>query len=318
MPSDITNTKSSTGDVPSEKLSGKKILITGATGFMGGHLLDEMRNKNIEIHATSRAMQANENGGNITWWQGTLQDENFAASLFSEVEPDLVFHMAGDVTAANDIDHVSTTYHSLLTSTINLLTLAGRYNCERVLLTGSGTEPVGENAVPNSPYSAAKWATTVYGKMFCDLYKLPVVLIRPFMGYGPGQPSGKIIPFVINSFLNHTAPRLSNGYWITDWVYINDTVQGILSAATAENCTGIPIDLGTGVLTSVREIIEKITFIMQPENGPVFGALPDRHVEHTRRADTETAFQKLNWKAATFLDDGLRQTIAWHKKFAMK
>ena len=293
-------------------------MITGATGFIGRHLLDELRNKNIEIHATSRTKQEEKSKDNITWWQGAFQDENFASSFFAEIQPDIVFHMAGDVTAANDMTHVSTTYHSLLTSTINLLMLADKYNCERIVLTGSSTEPAGESAVPNSPYSAAKWATTVYGKMFCDLYKLPVVMVRPFMGYGPGQPFGKIIPFVINSFINQTAPRLSNGYWVTDWVYIKDTVMGILSAATAENCTGISIDLGTGVLTSVRQIIEKITGIMQPENRPVFGALPDRHVEHTRQADTETAFRKLNWKAATSLDDGLRQTIEWHKEIAMK
>ncbi len=290
-------------------LSGKKILITGAKGFIGSHLVNELSEANAEVHATSRISM--ENTRHISWWQGTMQDESFATALFSEVKPDIVFHLAGDVTAANSVSHVLTTYHSLLTSTINIMTLADKYQCERVVLTGSGTEPVDENPVPNSPYSAAKWATTMYGKLFCNLYKLPVVLIRPFMGYGPGQPVGKIIPFVINSFINNKAPLLSNGYWVTDWIYIKDMVQGILAAGTAENCTGIPLDLGTGALTSVRQIIEKITDIMMPVNKPVFGALPDRHVEHTRMANTELAFQKMNWKATTSLEEGLQQTINW-------
>ncbi len=293
-------------------LAGKKILITGAKGFIGGHLLSELLSAGAELHATSRAYQNTELGTRIKWWQGTMQDYDFASNLFSEVKPEIVFHMAGDVTAANDISHVLSTYHSLLTSTLHILTLADKTACERIVLTGSSTEPLEENPVPNSPYSAAKWATNVYGKMFQNMYGLPVVMVRPFMGYGPAQPAGKIIPFVINSFLNKTAPLLSNGYWLTDWVYIKDTIQGIIAASVLDGCEGITIDLGSGRLTSVREVITKLTDIMNPVNKPVFGALPDRHHEHTRTANTDLAFEKLKWKASTSLDEGLKQTVDWY------
>ncbi len=153
-------------------------------------------------------------------------------------------------------------------------------------------------------------------RMFQNMYQSPVVMVRPFMGYGPAQPAGKIIPFVIQSFLQKKAPLLSNGYWRTDWVYIKDTIEGMIAASISDGCEGMTIDLGSGTLTSVREVIDKITDIMQPECLPVFGALPDRHQEHTRTANTELAYQKLNWRASTHLEKGLRETVNWYQQLS--
>jgi nucleoside-diphosphate-sugar epimerase len=201
----------------------------------------------------------------------------------------------------------------LLTSTLNLLTLAADMGCERIILTGSINEPLDNDPKPNSPYSAAKWATNVYGHLFEQLYKLPVVIVRPAVGYGPDQPKDKIIPLVIRLLLKGESPKLTNGLWVTDWIYIDDMVEGILSSSVLPGLQGQTIDLGSGVLTSVREVIEKIVDIMEPEAKPIFGALPDRYVEHTRPADTKFAYSKLKWKAKVGLDDGLRATIKWFK-----
>jgi nucleoside-diphosphate-sugar epimerase len=294
------------------KLSTKKILITGGSGFIGRNLARRLCEIGAEVHMTSRVGRDSDQT-NLKWWIGSFDDFDTAKKILSEVRPDIICHLAGEVTASNDVELVRSTYHSLLTSTVNILSLAAEMGCERIILTGSTNEPLDKDPQPNSPYSAAKWATNVYGHLFEQLYKLPVVIVRPAVGYGPDQPKDKIIPFVIRSLLKGESPKLTNGLWVTDWIYIDDTVDGILSSAVLPGLQGHTIDLGSGVLTSVREVVEKIVDIMEPETRPIFGALPDRYVEHTRAADTKFAYSKLNWKTKVALEEGLRATVKWFK-----
>ena len=297
-------------------LSCKKILITGGSGFIGRNLARRLCEIGAEVHATSRVSR-NSDQKNLTWWVGSFDDYDAAKKILSEVKPNIICHLAGEVTAANNVSFVLSTYHSLLTSTVNILTVAAEMGCERIILTGSTNEPSDKNPQPNSPYSAAKWATNAYGHLFNRLYELPVIVVRPFVGYGPDQPRDKLIPFVIRSLLKGESPQLTNGLWVTDWVYIDDTVDGILWSAVLPGLQGRTIDLGSGVLTSVRKVVEKIVEIMEPEVQPIFGALPDRYVEHTRPADTKFAYLKLKWKAKVALDDGLRATVRWFKTNSM-
>jgi UDP-glucose 4-epimerase len=292
------------------QFSGKIILITGATGFIGSHLAKRFCEMGAIVHCISRIQKESEEE-NMIWWRGSFEDYSTVEMLIKKIKPEIIFHMAGSVTASNDFEHVMPTFHSLLTSTVNLLTVAEKQGCERIVLTGSCTEPLDEHPYPNSPYAAAKLAINAYGHLFQRVYKSPVVIVRPFMGYGPGQPKGKLIPHVILSLLRGESPPLTSGSWVTDWVYIEDTVEGILAASVAHNVEGKTIDLGTGVLTPVREIIKKIVDIVKPTGKPLFGALQDRHEEHTRLADTQYAFEKIGWKAKTSLEDGLKKSVEY-------
>ena len=112
-----------------------------------------------------------------------------------------------------DFDLVLPAYRSLLTSTVNLLVAGTEIGCRRIVLSGSFTEPVPgrTNPNPSSPYAAAKWAASGYGRMFHSLFQTPVVILRPFMVYGPAQAPSKLIPSVISSLLSGNSPRISSG-----------------------------------------------------------------------------------------------------------
>lgn len=288
-------------------VSNKRILITGAGGFIGRKLASQLVGMGADVHGTSRTGRNNDKLP-ITWWKGSFEDIATAQTTLDKVRPDIIFHLSGMVTAANSLENVLPAYHSLVTSTVNLLTLAAKMNCERILIVGSSNEPVDND--PNSPYAAAKWASSMYGRLFHKLYDLPVVIARPFVGYGPGQPADKIIPYVISQLINGERPRLSSGSWKTDWIYIDDMVEGILRCATVVGIEGCTIDIGTGELASVREIVEKIVTLLEPTVAPIFGALPDRHAEHTPVANTAYAWEKLHWKSTIGLNEGLRRTVA--------
>src|SRR5262245_25418968 len=209
----------------------RKILITGGSGFLGSHLCRRLRELGAEVHATSRLDRI---GDGSIWWKSDMADLSAARRLLAAVKPDIVYHLAGSVGAGPDFNLVVPAYHSLLTSTVNLLVAATEIGCRRVVLTGSLTEPVPDraNPTPASPYAAAKWAASGYGRMFHSLFQTPVVILRPFMVYGPAQAPSKLIPSVIRSLLDGISPRVSSGKQRADWIYVSDVIDGFVAAAT--------------------------------------------------------------------------------------
>ena len=294
-----------------------KVLVTGGSGFIGSHLCQRLRGEGAEVHATSRVDRTDGHTGPI-WWKHDMADLSMARHLLATVKPDVVYHLAGSVGASPDFDLVMPTYHSLLTSTINLLVAATEAGCRRVILSGSFTEPAPglTNPSPSSPYAAAKWAASGYGRMFHDLFQAPVVILRPFMVFGPEQAPSKLIPSAILSLVRGISPTISSGKRKADWVYVNDVIDGFVSAATAPGIEGATIDLGSGRLVSIRGIVERLVVIVGSDLKPGFGAVPDRPGENETVADTAGASATLGWAPATPLEAGLRQTVEWYRRTA--
>jgi UDP-glucose 4-epimerase len=291
-----------------------KILVTGGGGFLGSHLCRRLCDEGAEVHATSRLDRVSSRTGPI-WWKADMADLSTARRVFAAVNPDIVYHLAGSVGASPDFDLVVPAYHSLLTSTVNLLVAATESGCRRVVLSGSLTEPAVDcpNPNPSSPYAAAKWAASGYGRMFHSLFRTPVVILRPFMVYGPAQAPSKLIPSVTLSLLRRSAPRISSGKQRADWVYVDDVIDGFVAAATAPAIEGATIDLGSGSLVSVRAIVEQLVAIVGTDIEPVFGAVADRPRENEIEADTAHALAALAWSQKTSLERGLRRTVEWYR-----
>jgi nucleoside-diphosphate-sugar epimerase len=293
-------------------------LITGGSGFIGQHLCRRLCAAGQEVHATSRRPRASGPSG-LAWHQADLADLAAARRLFAALKPDIVYHLAGAVGANPDLGLVIPTFHSLLASTVNVLIAATEAGCRRIVLVGSLTEPLeveGAAAIPHSPYAAAKWAASGYGRMFHALYGAPVVILRPFMTYGPGQAPSKLIPSVILSLLRGERPRLSSGKSHADWIYIEDVIEGFVAAAAAPAIEGETIDLGSGHLTRMSDLVGRLVKISGSTIEPDFGALPDRPHENAIAANVLLTEQWLGWRPTTSLYDGLKQTVEWYRASA--
>lgn len=296
-----------------QKLDGQTILVIGANGFLGSHLLSRLGRVSVHLHAVSRNAKAEP--GPVRWWQGSAADASWIRELVGRVKPDVIYQLASASEGGQDPRFVLPAFENDLQTTVNTLMAARDAGCGRVITTGSLDEPLsnGKPGSPSSPYAAAKAAARLYARMFHQLYSVPVVILRPFMTYGPGQKSHKVIPYTIQSMLQGKAPSLGSGARSVDWIYVDDVITAFVEAAARPEAAGMEIDLGSGHLVTIREVVEQIRQLIPGAPEAEFGSLPDRSREQIRVADLATAKEVLGWGPTTSLRNGLEQTIEWYR-----
>jgi UDP-glucose 4-epimerase len=293
-------------------LRGHRALVTGASGFVGSRLLDRLLDEGVQVDAVSRAERTS---ADVQWWTGDVCDAERMVEIVREAKPDVLFHLASYVSGSRALDAVLPTFHANLVSTVNVLLAAAEVGCRRVILAGSLEEPdcASGEPVPVSPYAAAKFAAGAYGRMFFSLHGVPVVTLRIFMVYGPGQhDETKLVPYVITSLLRDDPPKLASGSRPVDWIYVDDVVDALVRSANADRADGATIDVGSGLLTPVRSVVESIARLIPSSPAPQFGARPDRPKERVRKADVERAGSLLGWAPNTSLERGLAATVDWY------
>lgn len=294
---------------------GQKVLVTGASGFLGAHICRRFHESGVELCAVSRTAPKDD-AFRISWVPGDVSDWETIQSLIREFQPDVVFHLSGHGVGAPGLEHVLPTFRHDLATTVNILTAITQFGVRRLVLAASLEEPVhgSSEITPSTPYAAAKFSSTMYARMFHKLYGTPVVQVRPFMTYGPGQRAHKLIPYVTLALLQAQSPKLGSGLRPVDWVYIDDVIDGMWAAALAPNIEGSAIDLGSGVLVSIREVVMQLVDIVGAPVQPQFGAVIDRPMEIVRLADMAAAREKLGWKPRIPLHEGLELTVKWFRE----
>jgi UDP-glucose 4-epimerase len=298
-----------------DRISGSSVLITGGSGFIGAHLCRRLSACGARVHAVSRLHRSDSE--HLRWWQADCRDSSAIGQLFRAIRPQIVFHLASYVVGTRGLDVVLPTFNDNLASTVHLLTAAAEVGCRRIVLAGSSEEPLvsDDTTFACSPYAAAKWASSVYGRMFHRLFQAPVVMPRIFMTYGPDQRDvHKLIPYVVCRLLRGEQPKLSSGRRQADWIYVDDVVEGLLRAAVVPGIEGCAFDLGSGSLVSVRGIVKQIVEIVGGSVEPIFDALLDRPFEQERTADTSFLSKRLGYQTATTLKQGLEATVTWHRQ----
>jgi nucleoside-diphosphate-sugar epimerase len=288
------------------------VLVTGASGFLGAHLVRTLLAAGCRVEAVSRRPQVSA-APNLRWWQADLAVAGESERVLAGARPEVVFHLASLVTGKRELDLVLPAFQANLESTVRLLAAASAApagTCRRIVVAGTMEEPE-RNAIeaPGSPYAVAKAAASLYARFFHSLYATPVVTARIFMVYGPGQVDHtKVVPYSILAALRGEAPRLTSGTRPVDWIFVDDVVAGLVAAAEVTGIEGETFDLGSGELVTVRQIVEKICHALAAPP-PEIGAIADRPLEFVRRANVAKSFSRLGWRPAIGLEEGLHRTI---------
>ncbi|HXG46893.1 MAG TPA: NAD-dependent epimerase/dehydratase family protein [Methylomirabilota bacterium] len=292
-------------------LAGRSVLVTGGSGFLGRHLARRLAEGGARVEATwFRHPPAAELPAAIRWQQADCRDLDTVRRLFDATRPEIVYHLCGAPNAARDLTLVHALVASDLIPTLNVLVVAAERKVRRLITTASLEEPEPGEA-PSSPYAAVKVCNAAHARMLHRLYQLPVVTLRPYMTYGPGQAENKVVPYLVRHLLAGQPPELGDGERGVDWIYIDDVIDGFIAAATASGVEGQTIDLGSGVLVPIRVVAEMLVELTGATVQPRFGARPARPFERVRVADVAAAATHLHWRPRVPLRAGLARTVAW-------
>lgn len=300
----------------SNAIRGCRVLVTGAGGFVGLHLVEALVGLGVEVHALSRSIEKRGLPQSVHLHSIDLQRITTLRRCIREIKPDVVYHLAGLVNTRQHLNLVLPTLKNNVVGSVNLLLTLAEEVCQRVIVVGSSEEPAAGRlgSVANSPYAAAKESETSYAKMFHSIFSLPVVIARPFMSYGPRQPVEKIVPYVITSLLNGIPPEISSGRRVCDLIYIQDLVMGLILTGFCPDLTGEAIDLGVGTGVTLHDTANTIAELIGGTAKPHFGAIPDRLHEAPQIANGEETFRFLGYRPIWSLQDGLKATIDWYRQ----
>jgi UDP-glucose 4-epimerase len=122
-----------------------------------------------------------------------------------------------------------------------------------------------------------------------------------------------LIPYVIKSLLRGEAPRLGSGVRLVDWIYIDDVVEGLVRCAEAPGVEGRTVELGSGEMFSIREVVQLLSELVPTTAHPQFGSQPDRPLERVKKADIAESYRLISWRPPTALRVGLGRTVEWYK-----
>lgn len=307
----------------------KRVLITGATGFVGANLLRRLIADGHEVHALVRPgasrWRLEEVQQSFVLRTGDLDDQAALARLVQSVQPNWIFHLAA-ASADSRIYDRETTYVTNLDGTLNLLAACAGVKIEAFVHAGSSSEygihphPCSEQEVlrPITDYGVAKAAASLACLRWARR-ELPAVVLRLYSVYGPWEDPQRLIPCLVRAALSSSLPPLASPDNVHDFVFVDDVISALIQAADkASELRGEIFNIGTGRQTSLRELVAEVQSLLKLQLEPVWGSYPDRSWDTTCWcANVSAAQKKLNWTAETVLRSGLQLAIEWQKQHVM-
>ena len=317
------------------QLKGKKILVTGADGFIGSHLVEALLALGCDVRAFVYYNSFSSWGWldtlppdvirDLDVFSGDIRDPN---GVFEAMQGcDVVFHLAALIAIPFSYHSPDSYVDTNIKGTLNVLQAARRLGTERVLITSTsevyGTAqyaPIDEKHPfqGQSPYSATKIGADRLAESFCRSFETPVVIVRPFNTYGPRQSARAVIPTIITQLLlGQTTLKLGDLTPTRDFNYVKDTVQGFIALAEADSAVGKEINIATDTEFSVGDVAKILVSELNPDAQIITDAQrirPEASEVFRLIGDNTLITTLTNWQPRFELAAGLRDTIAWFKE----
>ncbi|HEY0764558.1 MAG TPA: GDP-mannose 4,6-dehydratase [Pyrinomonadaceae bacterium] len=307
----------------------KKVLVTGAGGFIGSHLTERL----VELGANTRAFVRYSSTGSWGWLDqsplkndfevvlGDIRDQDTVANALKDVE--VVFHLAALIAIPYSYHAPLSYVRTNVEGTLNVLQGAQRMGTAVVVHTSTSevygtarTVPIDENhpLQGQSPYSATKIGADKLAESFYLSFGLPIVTVRPFNTFGPRQSARAVIPTIVTQALNGDEVRLGSLEPTRDLNFVADTVEGFIKAAETPKAIGEVINLGTGREISIGDLASLILKLMNrdlPVSLESIRVRPENSEVDRLCADGRKGQSILGWTPKYSLEEGLTATIEW-------
>ena len=316
-------------------LKQKKVLITGADGFIGSHLTEALVNQGYDVRAFVYYNSFNSYGwldsislktkNQIEFFTGDIRDPNGVREAMKGV--DVVFHLAALIAIPFSYHSPDSYIDTNVKGTLNIIQAAKDFQVSRVLVTSTsevyGTAqfvPITElhPKQPQSPYSASKIGADAIADSFYRSFDLPLTIVRPFNTFGPRQSARAVIPTIISQLLNGAEEiKLGDITPKRDLLFVKDTVNGFLKIAECDKLIGHEVNIATQSEISVGELAQSLINQINPNAKIVSDSIrlrPEKSEVLRLFGSNEKLKSFTNWKQNYSLEEGLAETVEWFSK----
>lgn len=309
----------------------KRVLVTGAGGFIGSHLVETLVANGARVRAFVRYNSRGEPGllsmlpaetyQQVEVIAGDLRDLPALSAAMKNIE--VVFHLGALIAIPYSYLHPAEVVETNILGTMNALLAARETGVARIVHTSTsevyGTAlrvPIDEThpLQGQSPYSASKIGADKLAESFYCAYGLPVVTLRPFNTFGPRQSARAVIPTIISQALTQDYIRLGNLEARRDFTFVKDTVSGFLCAGSTQGIEGNTFNLGTGSEISIGTLVDEILSLIQKPIRVETDSTrlrPEKSEVQRLISDNRLAQARLGWQPQVSLREGLKKTIDW-------
>lgn len=300
-----------------------RVLISGATGFIGANLTRRLVAEGAQVHAVARAgrdaSRLRQLIPAVTFHPVDLTDRTGLVRAARTAAPQFIFHLGALGASRHDLDRAQLFLTNVL-GTINLVDATEGLAYTRFVHIGGSSEygPKHEMVreadclAPVTPYGASKAAATLACRQFARAQQRPLVILRPFSVYGPWEAPTRLIPTAIRAALEGQAMDLTAPGYRRDLIFVDDVVDACLLAATVDLPHGEIINIGTGREWSNEDVVRTIESLSGRPIRARVGRYPARRSDTDHWvADITKAETLLGWKPAWTLTAGLERTISW-------
>ena len=313
---------------------GKKVLVTGADGFIGSHLVEHLIEEGFQVKAFVYYNSFNSWGwldtlpkevlNKIEIFTGDVRDPNGVRTAVKGV--DIIYHLAALIAIPYSYHSPDSYVDTNVKGTLNILQAARDFNIERVIVTSTsevyGTAlyvPIDEKHPKQgqSPYSASKIGADAMADSFFRSFNLPVTIVRPFNTFGPRQSARAVIPTIITQLLaGATEIKLGALHPTRDLLFVKDTVKGFVEIANSSQTIGQEINIATQQEISIKDLAQNIINIINP-NAKIISEdvrlRPEKSEVERLLGSAEKIKSLTKWEPSFNLEQGLQQTIEWFR-----
>ncbi|MEW6407145.1 MAG: GDP-mannose 4,6-dehydratase [Patescibacteria group bacterium] len=312
----------------------KRVLITGADGFMGSHLVERLLAEGAKVsvyvrgNSVSGTTQYNlKNIKHLERYLSEIITGNIATldakDLVIKNKPEVIFHLAADAYVPNSFDHPIEVMETNVIGTLNMLCAVKEDKKIKRIVCTSSSEIYGMTLggsineehplYPSSPYAASKVAADRYAYAYWNTYKLPIAIIRPFNTYGPRHTYDVIPKFIDLALKNRAITVHGSGSQSRDFTYVDDMIDAFLIMGSHDKAIGKAVNFGTGRAVTINYIAKKIKDIAKSNSRIVH--TEQRLAEVPKLLCNYSLANKLfGWKPKIFIDEGLRRNVEWAKQ----
>jgi NAD dependent epimerase/dehydratase len=313
-------------------LEKKKVLVTGADGFIGSHLVEQLLKEGCIVKAFCYYNSFNTWGWidslppeiqkQIEIFTGDIRDPNGVRVAIKDC--DIVFHLAALIAIPFSYHSPDNYIDTNIKGTLNVLQAARDFDIEKILVTSTsevyGTAlyvPIDEKhpRQGQSPYSATKIGADCIAESFYRSFNLPVTIVRPFNTYGPRQSARAVIPTILSQLLaGKKEIKLGALRPTRDLVFVKDTVAGFTAIAKADKVAGEEINIATQQEISVMDLAQKLIDIINPAAKIISDDVrlrPEKSEVERLLGSNEKIKRLTGWHPLFSLDEGLKETIRW-------